>query len=1038
MTAIERLTSRSGRQSTSVSGARSILLAALVLAYAAPPAFALDPARYISQYGHTAWRLQDGIFGGAPTTLTQTSDGYLWIGTETGLVRFDGVRFSPLVSTENEPSLNHIVSLLSTTDGSLWIGTTNGLFRLKNGHLTSIQSTGVYERIREDREGNIWVTRSHTGGNVGPLCEVLAGTLHCYGKSDGIPLRDARAVLIDALGNIWVASETQLTRWNRSTRSSTFTLPGMQGSESLDGISELTIRNDTSMLVGVQFGHGLGLQTFSQGNWQPYKLPGFDGSAIAVSSMLLDRNNSLWIGTVDQGIYRVIDNTVTHFGSVDGLSSDTVVGLFEDHEGDLWVTTSNGMDRFRDMRIASFSKHEGLSADAVNSVVAAKDGTIWLGNGPALDSLRGGRVLSTAASRLPGKELTSLLEDHKGRLWVGVDDKLSISVNGKFIPVKKRDGSQTGTVVAMTEDSSDNVWAQVIGPPALLRIGGTEVEEEIPDGNIPQTFSLAADRRGGVWLGLRDRRLARFQDGKLEVFGMSPPTQGGIVVDVIITADDAVIGASSRGLVAWRHGTLRTMTVNNGLPCDRINSLVSDKQRNLWLYMQCGLVEILSSDLEEWWKRPNAIVTPTRFDAFDGVHPGHPSFQPTATLSPDGRVWFANEYVVQVIDPAHLPTNALPPPVHIEQVIADHKTYSSRTTLTLPALTRDLEIDYTALSLVIPEKVRFRYRLNGHDGAWVDSGTRRQAFYNDLSPGHYIFQVIAANNDGVWNETGASIGFSIAAAWYQTRAFLLFCVMLGTAFVWSVYRIRVRQIAKAIGARFDERMAERTRLAQELHDTLLQTIQGSKMVADDSLDDAMDLEHMRATMRRVSQWLGQATQEGRAALSSLRVSVTLRNDLAEAFQRAADDCLLHRAMEVRFDVVGEPREMHPIARDEVYRVGYEAIRNACSHSAGSRLIIQLTYSEDLLLRVSDNGVGMDGVIVELGREGHFGLRGMRERALRIGGKLSITSTPTSGTDITLWVPGKIIFRRTAPNPKSLIQKVRHWASRSAIRLSDRS
>jgi signal transduction histidine kinase/ligand-binding sensor domain-containing protein len=1023
---------------------RSLWLAPAVLLGAVRLAWALDPGQHISQYGHTAWRLQDGIFGGAPTSITQTSDGYLWIGTLTGLLRFDGARFTPFVPPETGPRFDpHIDTMLGTKGGSLWIGTGTGLYQWKDGGLSAFREntlpTAYIEAIREDPEGNIWITRSHTSGKGGPLCEVLGAALRCYGKADGVPLRDAKGFLIDTLGDMWVASETQLTRWHRATSSSTYTLPRMQGSEELDGINALEISPDGSILVGVQFGRGLGLQTFSQTTWKAYVVPGFDGGDIPVSCVLVDREKSLWIGTIDQGVYRISGNKVDQYRSADGLSSDTVNGLYEDHEGDIWVATSNGIDRFREMRVASFSRHEGLSADRVNSVLAARDGTVWLGNGSALDSLREGQVTSIAGHSLPGKELTSLLEDHRGRLWIGLDNRLTFLSQGKFVPVNRRDGNPTGSVISITEDIDGNVWAYVIGPSsALLRIKDNVVQDETPASEIPNGVSLAPDPRGGIWIGMADRKLGRYFHGHLEAFGTDPPSQGGLVVDLIITADGAVLGASSRGLVAWRDGIVRALTTDNGLPCNRILSLVSDKKANLWLFTQCGLVEVPHTDLEEWWKQAGTVVKTRIFDAFDGVHPGHPSFQPTATVSPDGRLWFANESVVQVVDPAHLPVNALAPPVQIEEVIADHKTYASRTRLVLPALIRDLEIDYTALSFVIPEKVRFRYKLEGHDSTWTEAGARRQAFYTNLVPGNYRFHVIAANDDGVWNETGASLSFGVAPTWYQTGFFKLLCAALGCLVVWTIYRVRVRQISAAIGARFDERMAERTRLARELHDTLLQTIQGSKMVADNALDDSGDPEHMRATMRRLSQWLGQAMQEGRAALNSLRVSVTLRNDLAEAFQRAAEDCLLHRAMEVDFTVIGDPREMHPIARDEVYRIGYEAIRNASTHSGGTGLTIQLTYAQDLQLRVSDNGIGMGEVVAEHGKEGHFGLHGMRERALRIGGRLAITSTPISGTEINLWVPGRVIYRRSHEKPQSLVQRIRNLLLRKTNRLPESS
>ena len=1015
---------------------RALVFAALLFG-AVRFSWALDPAQHVSQYAHTAWRLQDGVFGGAPTAITQSSDGYLWVGTLTGLLRFDGARFAPFVPPEAGPPFNpHIDTLLGAKDGSLWIATATGLYRWKEGGgLTAFRAntvpTAYIETIREDPQGNIWVTRSHTSGAGGPLCEVLGQALRCYGKGDGVPLRDAKGFLIDQQGDMWVASETQMTRWHQGTSSSTYTLPGLYGTEELDGISTLEMGPDGSILVGVQFGRGLGLQTFSKGSWKTYVTPGFDGGEIPVSCVLVDHDGSLWIGTIDQGVYRIANGKVDQFRGADGLSSDSVSDLYEDHEGDIWVATSNGIDRFREMRVASFSRREGLSADMVNSVLAAKDGTVWLGNGSALDSLRHGHVASIAGRSLPGRELTSLLEDHSGRLWIGIDNRLTVFLGGKFIAVNRRDGRPTGSVTSITEDSAGNVWAHVIGPSsALLRIKDNVVQEEIPSGEIPYVYSLASDPRGGIWIGLPDRKLGRYFQGHLEAFGTDPAVQGGIVIDLITTPDGAVMGASSRGLVAWRDGIVRALTTENGLPCNRILSLLSDKQANLWLYAQCGLVEVLHADLEEWWKRPGTVVKPRIFDAFDGVHPSRPSFQPTATASPDGRLWFANERVVQVVDPTHLPVNALVPPVRIEEVIADHKTYEPPAHLMLPALTRDLEIDYTALSFVIPEKVRFRYRLEGHDSTWQEAGARRQAFYTNLAPGNYRFRVTAANNDGVWNDVGASLSFGVAPAWYQRTDFRVLCALVGAGLVWFVYRMRVRQISTAIGARFDERMAERTRLARELHDTLLQTIQGSKMVADNALDERGDPEHMRATMRRLSQWLGQAMQEGRAALNSLRVSVTLQNDLAEAFRRAAEDCLLHRAMDVEFTVSGEPRDLHPIARDEVYRIGYEAIRNASVHSGGTRLAIQLAYAQDLQLRVTDNGSGMDELIAEHGKDGHFGLQGMRERALRIGGKLTISSSPITGTEIALRVPGRVIYResREIPRPPSRVQRALNWLS----------
>jgi signal transduction histidine kinase len=274
--------------------------------------------------------------------------------------------------------------------------------------------------------------------------------------------------------------------------------------------------------------------------------------------------------------------------------------------------------------------------------------------------------------------------------------------------------------------------------------------------------------------------------------------------------------------------------------------------------------------------------------------------------------------------------------------------------------------------------------------------------------------VIACNNDGVWNDAGATLDFIVTPAWYQTNWFRILCVVSGIVILMALHKLRLRQIARTISSRFDERLAERTRIARDLHDNFLQTIQGSKLVADDALDKSSDPVRMRRAMEKLSEWLGQATQEGRAALNSLRTSTAEKNDLAQALQRATEGCLVPGSMAVNFSVVGDAKRMHPIVRDEIYRIGYEAIRNACAHSCASQLEVELTYSQDLSLRVADNGVGIDSEVADRGKDGHFGLQGMRERAVRIGGKLMLVSSPICGTEIKLIVPGGIIFQKIMP------------------------
>jgi signal transduction histidine kinase len=425
-----------------------------------------------------------------------------------------------------------------------------------------------------------------------------------------------------------------------------------------------------------------------------------------------------------------------------------------------------------------------------------------------------------------------------------------------------------------------------------------------------------------------------------------------------------------------------------------------------------GLVELGDQDLKSWWENPNATVNVKVLDGFDGVQPSAATFQPAAARTADGRLWFVNDSILQVVDPGHLPRNSTPPPVHVEGVVADRKRYSPDDGLRLPPLTRDLEIDYSALSFANTAKVRFRYMLEGHDRGWQEPGTRRQAFYTDLRPANYRFRVIACNNDGVWNETGATLNFVVAAKWYQTKWFLGGCFLGGILILWAFHRLRVRQVAHALAVRFDERLAERTRIARELHDTLLQTVQGSRLVADDALEAPYEPARMRQAMGQLSTWLGKAVEEGRAALNSLRTSATETNDLAEGLRRATEECRMFSPMETSFSVEGDSREMHPVVRDEIYRIGYEAIRNASTHSKASRLHVGLKYGQDLAIAVGDNGVGIPQSTINGGTNGHYGLQGMRERAARIGGKLKIVSSVDSGTEVSLVIPGRIAFRGT--------------------------
>jgi PAS domain S-box-containing protein len=791
------------------------------------PVDALDTSRQISQYGHTAWRIEDGVFAGAPNVMAQTTDGYLWIGTQTGLMRFDGVRFVSWRPPEgNELPSSRINSLLGARDGSLWIGTSAGLARWRNGNLTNYKdATGSIMAILEDRTGAIWIARGTISDKRGPLCKVTDAGLRCYGRDDGLALPFAVALASDALGNVWLAGGAMVSRWQTSSVD-TYVPAGLNPAETFNGVFALASRPDGSVWVGsVHAGKGGGLQQLAHGTWRRFITPEFDGGMLEVTALLVDRDRSLWVGTLNQGIYRIQGNKVDHFRGSDGLSGDAVSGLFQDREGNIWIVTSRGIDNFHDIRVASFSTRQGLGADQVNSVLASRDGTVWIGN-YNLDVLRMGKITSIQQRNgLPGQEVTSLLEDRDGRLWVGVDQELSVYEQGRFRKIHTRDSSPLGAVRAMTEDVDGSIWA-VTWTPAnrlrFLRIKDLRISEEVSSPELPLANTLAPDPHGGVWLGLERGGLARYRNGQMEFFSLNQSPHDGPVHGLIVNSDASVLAATASGLFGWQNGRVQSLTVRNGLPCDVIYALISDKNATLWLYAACGLIAIPNAELQRWWKSPDARVEFRLLDVFDGAQPMSTPLRPNASQSPDGRLWFANQNVVQMIDPDHLDRNPILPPVHVEEIIADHKSYAPRDALRLPALTRNLEIDYTALSFVAPQKVRFRYKLEGHDSEWQDPGTRRQAFYSDLPPANYRFRVIASNNDGVWNEEGANLAFSVAAAWFQTWRFRAGSLAALLALLWCIYRLRVRSIHQRsqqlafINTKLEAQIAENANLYTEL------------------------------------------------------------------------------------------------------------------------------------------------------------------------------------------------------------------------------
>jgi signal transduction histidine kinase len=980
---------------------RSLTVAALLAL--CPCAHALNPSLDINQYAHTAWTAREGFFKGTITSLAQTPDGYLWLGTAFGLLRFDGIRSVPWQPPAGEhlPS-GSIRSLLAARDGQLWIGTSEGLASWKDGKLTHYSElAGQVRPLLEDREGTVWA-----GGFVastGRLCAIQSGGTHCYG-ADGRFGREVISLYEDSRGYLWAGAVNGLWRWKPGPPK-LYPMP--------DLVSAVREGDDGALLIVTR----AGIRQLIDGKAETYPVPGA-GRPLQPIRLLRDRNDGLWIGTVDGGILHVHEGRTDQFARSDGLSGNFVQGLFEDREGNIWVATSDGLDRFREFAIPTTSVKRGLSDAFVSSVVAARDGSVWLGARDGLNRWNNGQLTTYRKrnSGLPDDSVDSIFEDYRGRIWVGTRRGVAYLENNRFTPVSDM---PAGRVHSVAGDSVGNLW--VNQDQSLFHLLGKTVVERIPWVRLGQTEDpralLPDPMEGGLWLGFGNG-VAYFKGGQVRASYTEADGLGkGRVTGLQRDRDGTLWAATEGGLSRVKNGRIATLTSRNGLPCDTVHWVMEDDDRSFWLYTACGLARIARAELERWATDPKRTIQITVFDSSDGVSSHSlPFYSGRVAKSSDGKIWFLPLEGVSVIDPRHLPINKLPPPVQIEQITADRKTYDADSQLRLPPLLRDLEIDYTALSLVAPEKNLFRYKLEGYDRDWIDAGNRRQAFFTNLPPRHYRFRVAACNSSGVWNEAGASFDFSIAPAYYQATWFQASCLAAFLGLLWALHRYRLDQIAQQFNLRMEERVGERTRIARELHDTLLQSFQGLMLrfqVAHDELPASP--AEARTMLGNALDDAAQAIAEGRDAVQGLRSSTLETNDLAQAIGSLGEQLASHETnsnfVEAFVDVEGTPRDVHPILRDEVYRIAGEALRNAFRHAHAQRIQVAIGYGQrQFQLRVRDDGKGIDPELVgKQGRAGHWGLAGMRERAVRIGGNLEIRSQRESGTEVKLSIPASIAY-----------------------------
>ncbi len=1001
--------------------ASGIVLTCLLWA-CCPSVFALNPELDVSQYSHTSWKIRDGFAKGEITSIAQTPDGYLWLGTEFGLLRFDGINAIPWNPPEDQPLSSHeIFSLLGGRDGTLWIGTSKGLFSWKDGKLTKYPELAEHYifKILEDHEGTVWA--SGLTVTVGKLCAIKNGGINCQGD-DGTLGRGAFNLFEDSKGNLWAGVTDGVWRWKPGPPKF-YPLAG-----ELDGIQSLGEDDDGMLLVGWNGG----IHRLVDGKTPPHPLL-HSNTRFQTKRILRDRDGGLWIATSDR-LLHVHQGKVDSFAPSDGLSGERVKALFEDREGNIWVGTRGGLDRFRDFSIPTVSVNQGLSSNNVYSVFAGTDGSIWLATDAGVDQWNQRQIKTISAGSGKGLTANSIFQEVSGRMWVSTPSGFGYLENGHFVPIP----SVPGAVLGITQDSEGNVW--VINEFAgLFQISHGRVVQQIPWrslGRKDHASVIAGDPlRGGIWLGFFLGGVAYFRDGRVQTsYSTADGLTAGRVSDFLFDHNNQLWIATESGLTRLKDSRVVGMASKNGMPCNAVHWLKEDDAHSFWLYTPCGLLRIAGAELDalattvDQDTNAKRTITATVFDSSDGVKmlASANHFSPQVSKSSDGKLWFnRGGDGVSVIDPRNLLLNKLPPPVHIEQFIADRKTYdAANEPLRLPPLIRDLQIDYTALSLVAPEKILFRYKLENHDRDWQEAGNRRQVFYNNLPPGKYRFRVMACNNSGVWNETGTYLDFVIDPAYYQTTWFRLSVVAGFLLLLGALYQLRVRQVAGQVRARMEERLEERERIARDLHDTLLQSVQGLILKFDAAAKQIPRDQPAHEAIQKTLDRADEVLAEGRDRVRNLRGQDISTGGLPAAFQRVVEETSHDRKATLKTVIEGNVRELHPMVREEAFCIGREALVNALIHSDGLHIEVEIAYgSRQFRLRIRDDGRGFDPKILEQGRPDHWGLQGMRERANGIGAELKIWSGRQTGTEVELSVPSATAYQSERVKAK------RSWFSR---------
>ncbi|MGO9433249.1 MAG: histidine kinase, partial [Terracidiphilus sp.] len=947
---------------------------------------------------HESWTFKEGA-PEAVSAMAQTTDGYLWLGGESGLFRFDGVHFELFRSPFGDQLLStRVTALFAPEAGGLWVGYNFGGFSfLKNGRVTNFANqtpyTGTVNGFAQDRHGIVWAA---TNTRQGGLWRFDGSSWQHIGAEWNAPTTLVAQVGFDREGILWALTENRSLEFGRQLF---YLLPG--GAKFQKAADDLFVQ-------GFTWDADYHVLT-THDNEFPY--PGFgerwenSGSAYPIlkknSEQIVDRANGIWFLPTDPFVlHHAAEASLAETVSEATPQNSNVYNVnpyrfskLVDREGSIWIGDPTGVHRFSysPLMEEEFPKSE---ANPFFALAPDEGGVVWIsagnhGGSSNLYRVAGGKVKFREAQR---GVANFAYRAQDNTFWFGGEGGLWHLVNGRLsrivLPAEVAD--KAWSLQAITEDRPGGIWVSFgsAGEYRLAKgiwtLSGGHRELGLPGSSVLSEFT---DNLGRVWFGNRNHSLAVLDDDRLQIFGPGDGVQVGAITAINGRSPEIWVGGEF-GLEQFDHGQFHTIHAVDNELLRGISGIVETANGDLWLNGLGGIIHLRRAEILEALKNPAHPVSGERFGRREGL-PGLPRQMrpiPTAIEGTDGRLWFTVNNGVVWLDPARASNKIPPPRATIQSISADDKGYVLDQPLRFPAHTSSVQITYAAVSLSDPEAIHFRYKLQEADKGWHEVETTAAVGYRNLPPGTYHFTLAASDTNGMWSANSAAVEFSVLPAFYQTDWFRGLCGLFFLVLLWAAYQFRVRQLRREFALTLEARVGERTRIARELHDTLLQSFHGLLLrfqIVSELLPDR-PVEAKEQVDRSIER-AAEAITEGRDAVQGLRASTVQQNNLGRAINTLCEeletDPANHSAPAFRVIVEGEPRDLHPILRDEIYRIAAEALRNAFTHAAARQVEVEIRYdNQQFRLRVRDDGKGIDPeVLLAQGREGHFGLPGMRER-----------------------------------------------------------